>query len=97
MSRALLALPFLLILSQACGGSSVRVVARTGTHGQIALTGSSEHVHEAADEFLRKECNGEYTVLDEAPTEQGEWKISFRCETGAPDQQARVTIVPRVF
>jgi hypothetical protein len=83
------ALVALVALTEACGGSAVRVVARTGQKGQIALSGSSEHVHEAVDEFLRKECNGEYTVLDESPSDQGEWKISYRCETGVRDQQAQ--------
>ncbi len=92
------ALPLALVvaLTAACGGSSVRVLARTGAHGQIALSGSSEHVHEAADEFLRKECKGDYTVLDESPNDQGEWKISYSCDTGPLQQQARVTTV-RVF
>ena len=87
------ALALLFVLCEACGGSSVRVVARAGQKGQIALSGSSEHVHQAVDEFLRKECNGEYTVLDESPNDQGEWKISYRCETGVREQQARVSTV----
>ncbi|GEM_PF-4064414 len=96
MSSSFIALTLVLALTAACGGSSVRVVARTGAHGQIALSGSSEHVHEAADAFLRKECKGDYTVLDESPSEQGEWKISYRCEMGVGEPQARVSTV-RVF
>jgi hypothetical protein len=71
------------------------MVTRTGAAGQIALSGSSEHVHEAADEFLRKECKGDYTLLDESPNDQGEWKISFRCETSVANPQARIVVMSR--
>lgn len=63
-----------------CGSATVRVVAKDGASGRIELRGAAERMHEMTDEYLRRECAGDYTVLDETPSDGDTWRVDYRCE-----------------
>jgi hypothetical protein len=72
--RFFIALSFLLI---GCGGG-VQVIERGAQSGAIAISGSDDTAHSAADRYIKKHCATGYTVTDERPTGNG-WRMTYRC------------------
>lgn len=84
------------LLAVACG-SSVQVLERTAQSGAIAIRGSEEGAHGAADRYIRTQCANGYTVTDEHPTDDG-WKMTYRCNEArlnTVDEASVHTIVVR--